>query len=113
MKTVSEREPVAVKMDVNERMQKIFWVYWRLYETEISYADYKAVFGSDINDDFGVFLNAIRILGMCERDDEEGMLLNTRGCYWIHLAQNYFALNYVSKIWSVFQSDPWPKSIKL
>lgn len=113
MKTVLLREPVALKMDVTERMRKIFWLYWRLYETVIPYAEYRAVFGGDIDDDFGVLLDAVRGLGMCHRENGESMVLNKRGCYWIHLAQNYFALNYVNKIWSACQSDPWPRRIKL
>ncbi len=113
IKMLSERKPVALKMDVTERMKKVFWLYWRLYETRIPYVKYQALFSNGIYDDFGSLLTAIKLLGMCEHEDEHGLMLNVRGCYWLHLAQNYYALNYVGKIWSVCQSDPWPKRIQI
>lgn len=109
----AERNPVALKMDVTERMAKVFWLYWRLYETKIPYKEYKELFGRDICDDFGFLLAMIRALGMCAAEDKHGLTLNRRGSYWIHLAQNYFALDYVNKIWSKCQSEPWPEKIVL
>lgn len=109
----AERNTAALKMDVTERMAKVFWLYWRLYETNIPYKDYYELFGRDICDDFGGILTMIRVLGMSEREDKQGLTLNRRGSYWIHLAQNYFALDYVNKIWSTCQSEPWPRKITL
>lgn len=110
---ISQGRPVALKMDVSERMEKIFWLYWRLYETRVPYARYRELFRSDIHRDLGFFLAAIRLMRMSGRENDVGMELNRRGCYWIHLAQNHFALNYVSKIWSVCQSNPWPEKVVL
>lgn len=113
IKMIARRRPVALKMHVTERMKKIFWLYWRLYETRIPYAKYQTLFGNNIYEDFGSLLTGIKLLGMHEREDKHGLILNVKGCHWIHLAQNYYALNYVSKIWSVCQSEPWPERIPL
>lgn len=113
IRALSARKPVALKMDVTERMEKVFWLYWRLYETRVPYIKYKELFKTDIHDDFGFLLALIKLLGMCSHEDGRDIVLTRRGCYWIHLAQNYFALNYVSKIYSVCQSNPWPERIML
>jgi hypothetical protein len=94
-------------------MAKLFWLYWRLYETRIPYSKYREVFRTSIHHDFGSVLAAIRLLGMCSLEDEQGMVLNRRGCHWVHLAQNYFALDYVNKIWTTCQADPWPEWVML
>ena len=70
-------------------------------------------FKKDIYADFGMVLRTIKAFGFVQSEDDGSIVLNKRGCLWIHLAQNYFALNYVSKIWSAFQKNPWPGRIKL
>jgi hypothetical protein len=36
----------------------------------------------------------------------------TLRAFWLHLAQNYFALNYVNTIWTAAKSQPWPEVIR-
>jgi len=113
IKTVSQRKPIALEMRVSNRMEKLFWFYWRLYETVIPKKGYKKMFGKDIHSDFGKILSIIKTLGFIQSEDDETITLNKRGCLWLHLAQNYAALNYVSRIWSVAQKATWPEKITL
>ncbi|RJQ26579.1 MAG: radical SAM protein [Peptococcaceae bacterium] len=113
IKTAPQRKPVALEMKVGKRMEKIFWLYWRLYETFVPVSNYKKLYGNDIYADFGSLLKLIKALGFVGSEDEERFVLNKRGCHWIHLAQNYFALNYISKIWSIAQKNTWPGKITL
>lgn len=71
------------------------------------------MFRSDIKKDFGFILKLIKIMGFIEYEDENIIKLNTKGSHWIHLIQNYYALEYVNKIWSVSKNNPWPDRIKL
>ena len=105
------RLPLALKMNVSERMAKLFWLYWRLYETKISDTDYRKLFKKNLKSDFSYVLKALRWLGFTERDDDSR--LNTRGTHWIHLMQNYFALNYVTEVWIAFKKNPHPESVPI
>jgi hypothetical protein len=39
--------------------------------------------------------------------------LTEPGAFWVHLAQNHFALNYVNTIWTRARLEPWPKGIPI
>ena len=69
-----------------------WWLYWRFYDTHIPLDYINLALGSDAE-------KARRWLGFIERAGfavrRAGCLdLNDRGAFWLHLAQNYFALNY-------------------
>ncbi len=32
---------------------------------------------------------------------------------WLHLAQNYFALNYVNMLWTQARQEPWPQAVAI
>ena len=105
--------PLALKMDVSNRMAKLFWLYWRLYETKIPMKDYSDLFSSNLKNDFSGVLKLINLLGFIESNAGSCVSLNKRGSHWLHLVQNYFALNYVTDIWSAFKKDPYPESVVL
>jgi oxygen-independent coproporphyrinogen-3 oxidase len=107
------RLPIALRMGVSKRMEKLFWLYWRLYETSVPKKEYIAHFGNYINDDFGWMLRIIRVLNFVEYEDHGVLVLNKNGAHWVHLVQNYYALDYVNRIWSVAQEEAWPDKVKL
>jgi len=107
------RKPLSLRMNVTQKMGKLFWLYWRLYETVIPKNNYKIIFKTDIYHDFGEFLKLIKFLNLIELENDEKIVLNKKGCHWIHLAQNFFALNYVNKIWSTCQNNLYPEVIRL
>lgn len=111
--SVNKILPISINMNVSKKLEKVFWLYWRLYETTIVKNIYKEMFHSNLEKDFGSILKLIRILGFVEYEDENILKLNTKGSHWIHLVQNHYALNYVSKVWSVSKNNPWPDQIKL
>lgn len=113
IKAVKRRKPIALEMKVSKKMEKLFWLYWRLYETAVPIKRYKKLFKENIYTDFKMILRTIKAFGFVQSEDDGSIVLNKRGCLWIHLAQNYFALNYVSKIWSAFQKNPWPGRVEL
>jgi len=43
---------------------------------------------------------------------EKGFLdLTEPGAFWVHFAQNHFALQYVNKLWTTARQAPWPERI--
>ncbi len=112
IKMIDDRLPIVLKMKVSNRMAKLFWLYWRFYETYVPVKKYKEMFGTDIYSDFGRFLKFIEMAGFTRRDNEI-LELTIRGSYYIHLVQNYFALDYVSKIWDKSWENAKPDNISL
>ncbi|HPN56206.1 MAG TPA: radical SAM protein [Candidatus Omnitrophota bacterium] len=108
-----KRLPLALKMNVSERMAKLFWLYWRFYETKVPFEDYRRLFGRDLEEDFAAVFKVVKLLSLA--DDQKGpvLRLNKAGSHWIHLLQNYFALNYVSKIWKICKDNPLPQQIAI
>ena len=107
------RLPVALEMAVSPRMRKLFWLYWRLYETRVPKDGYQVAFGAEIERDFSYLIRLMRLARFCETEDGSGFVLNRRGAHWVHLAQNYFALYYVNTIWSACMAQPWPSVVRL
>ena len=33
--------------------------------------------------------------------------------FWLHLAQNYFTLNYVNTLWTQARQAPWPQAVAI
>ena len=113
IRNVRRSLPIAVSMTVSRRLEKLFWLYWRLYETSVPKTAYRDMFGEALEQDFGNLLRVIRMLQFVEAEDDDTIRLNTRGAHRIHLLQNHYALNYVDKLWRVLKVQPFPEKIAL
>ena len=113
IKATPEWLPIALKMEVSHRLEKLFWLYWRLYEIVVPNKEYKERFKADFPWDFKLLLRLLKLLGFGRKEFGDRFVLSSRGAHWIHLLQNLYALNYVNTIWSKCQAISWPKKIKL
>ena len=103
------RTAIALSMPFSGEMAGWWWLYWRFYDTRIPLEDLDAALGNDAQ-------KARRWLGIIEHGGlavgHDGVLeLSEPGAFWLHLAQNYFALNYVNTIWTQARREPWPKEV--
>jgi len=112
-KITKKRKPIILRMKVNKRMSKLFWLYWRFYETKVPKGDYKNLFNSDVKKDFKFLFFMLSFLGFVEEENAAYLQLNMKGIFYIHLIQNVFALDYINRIWSVCQKIKSPKEIAL
>ena len=98
---------------VSHRLEKLFWLYWRLYEIEVPKREYQERFKADFPWDFMLLLRLLELLGFGRQESGDRFVLSSRGADWIHLLQNQYALDYVNKIWSGCQVIPWPNKVRL
>ncbi len=105
--------PVALTMDVPVELQRLFWVYWRFYETSIDTDTYRHKFGGDFFKDFKIQLIILTWLKWIEKESGSHLRLTARGSHWLHLLQNFVALNYTSKLWEQMKQCAWPSRIDL
>jgi oxygen-independent coproporphyrinogen-3 oxidase len=104
--------PYSMVMEVSENLEKLFWIYWRLYETKIPLKDYTEKFSADFKKDYP---NMVTVLNALKYTNpiQDCISLNKKGIHRIHLLQNHFALNYVNQIWSASTQTSPPKKIIL
>ncbi len=109
--TCEGRTAIALRMPFAGKMSGWWWLYWRFYDTRIPLDDLDATLGKDAPK-ARRWLKAVEQAGLAIRDG--GYLeLTEPGAFWLHLAQNHFALNYVNTLWSKARREPWPQAVAI
>lgn len=105
------RSPIALRMPFEGQMSGWWWLYWRFYDTRIPAGALDEALGSDAGK-ARRWLAAIEMAGLARRAN--GMLdLTDAGAFWLHLAQNHFALSYVNTLWTAARREPWPAAVDI
>jgi len=106
------RMPIALSVELSERMQMAGWLYWRIYETRFRKSDFERRFAREFDSVFGKYLRPLSWVGLL-RDDGEEVVLSDEGTYWLHVLEDLFSIDYVGKLWGVSQREPWPEKVAL
>lgn len=101
----------ALRMPFAGEMSGWWWLYWRFYDTSIPLEDLDDMLGRDAHKAHR-WLGIIEGIGLAVRKKER-LELTEEGAFWLHLAQNYFALNYVNTLWTRARREPWPRAIEI
>ena len=103
------RSSIALRLPFAGEMSGWWWLYWRFYDTRIPLDGLDAALGNDAPK-ARRWLRALEQTGLAVRKD--GCLqLTEPGAFWLHLAQNHFALNYVNSLWTEARREPWPQAV--
>jgi coproporphyrinogen III oxidase-like Fe-S oxidoreductase len=105
------RSPNALRMPFAGRMAGWWWLYWRFYDTRIPMAALAGELGEDATK-ARRWLRAIAAAGLARREDDT-LVLTDAGAFWLHLAQNHFALAYVDALWTAGRREPWPATVAI
>jgi oxygen-independent coproporphyrinogen-3 oxidase len=104
--------PICLSMELSRRMQMAGWLYWRIYETRFRKSDFRKRFGEDFDRIYGLYIKALATVGLLSATGDE-IVLNDNGAYWLHVLQDLFSIDYVSKLWGISKQDPWPSRVIL
>jgi coproporphyrinogen III oxidase-like Fe-S oxidoreductase len=104
--------PIALSLELSERMQMAGWLYWRVYETRFKKSDFAKRFGREFDAVFGKYLRPLSWVGLA-RDDGEEVVLSDEGTYWLHVLEDLFSIDYVGTLWGTSQREPWPGEVPL
>lgn len=105
------RTAIALHMPFTAEMSGWWWLYWRFYDTRIPLPDIDAALGKDAPK-ARRWLNIIERAGLAVRRGRY-LDLTEPGAFWLHLAQNHFALNYVNTLWTEARREPWPQAVAI
>ncbi len=106
------RTPIALSLELSERMQMAGWLYWRIYETRFKKSDFQKRFGKEFDDVYGKYMKPLSWLQFVRYHGDE-VVLSDEGTYWLHVLEDLFSIQYVSKLWGTSQQDPWPERVVL
>lgn len=107
-----DRMPIALSLDLTREMQMAGWLYWRVYETRVNKSDFRTRFGIEFDHVYGRLSKLLSLVGFL-RDGGDELVLTDSGTYWLHVLQDLFSIEYVSRLWGTSQQDPWPESVLL
>lgn len=108
----SGRMPIALSLDLSENMQMAGWLYWRIYETRFKGSDFQKRFGEEFDTVYGKYMRLLSLVGFLKADKDE-IVLSDNGTYWLHVLQDLFSIEYISKLWGTSKQEPWPEKVVL
>jgi menaquinone C8-methyltransferase len=112
MRAACEGRPaIALRLPFAAQMSGWWWLYWRLYDTRIPLLDLDAELDHDAPK-ARRWLRVVERLGLAIRRGGS-VELTQPGAFWLHLAQNHFALDYVNTLWTRARQEPWPASVAI
>ena len=109
--TCDGRTAIALRMPFSGEMSGWWWLYWRFYDTRIPMDDLDVALGNDAPK-ARQWLRVMEQIGFAFRNGKH-LELTESGAFWLHLAQNYFALNYVNTLWTQARREAWPKAVAI
>jgi oxygen-independent coproporphyrinogen III oxidase len=101
----------ALRMPFMNEMSGWWWLYWRFYDTRIPLKNLDETLGVDASKARHL-LGTIQGIGLAFQNGEL-LELTEAGAFWLHLVQNYFALNYVNTLWTQSRREPWPQAVPI
>jgi coproporphyrinogen III oxidase-like Fe-S oxidoreductase len=106
------RMPIALSLELSDNMQMAGWLYWRIYETQFRRSDFRKRFGKEFDEVYKKYVKPLSFFGF-SKDDGDQVVLTDRGAYWLHVLEDLFSIDYISKLWGTSQQEPWPKRVVL
>jgi oxygen-independent coproporphyrinogen-3 oxidase len=109
--TSNGRTTVSLRIPFSLQMSGWWWLYWRYYDTHIPLDDLDVALGKDAPK----ARRWLRLMGKVGLAVHNGRYieLTEAGAFWLHLAQNCFALNYVNTVWTQARREAWPQLVPI
>ncbi|MGD2177772.1 MAG: radical SAM protein [Anaerolineae bacterium] len=105
--------PIALSLDLTKNVQMAGWLYWRIYETRFRRSDFQRRFGKRFDRVYGKYTKLFSLLGFLKEDDGDEIVLSDGGTYWLHVLQDLFSIEYISRLWGTSKQEPWPEKVVL
>jgi oxygen-independent coproporphyrinogen III oxidase len=109
--TSDGRTAIALRMPFAGEMSGWWWLYWRFYDTRVPLDDLDAALGGDAAK-ARQWLRVVEKAGFAVHKGRQ-LELTESGAFWLHLAQNHFALNYVNTLWTQARREAWPLAVAI
>ncbi len=104
--------PTSLTTRFTRRQRMLYWLFWRAYSTYVDRADFRAFFGTELEDEFGLIFALACRAGWLRRE-AGGYQLTPEGAFRFHHYENDYTLAYIDKMWGVLRQQDFPEGIVL
>ncbi len=102
----------ALVLNFTTYSRKSYWLFWNVYNMNLSKEAYRKMFNSELKKDYFIELSIAKALGLL-KEDNEGYKVTLKGSYYFHVVEQIYTTQYIDKTWSIARQNPWPEKITL
>lgn len=102
----------ALVLNFTKFSRKSYWLFWNIYNMNLSKNSYRIMFDSDLNKDYFLELTIAKFLGLLVENDK-WFEVTLKGSYYFHVVEQIYTTQYIDKTWSIARQNPWPERITL
>ncbi|OPX91046.1 MAG: Oxygen-independent coproporphyrinogen-III oxidase 1 [Pelotomaculum sp. PtaB.Bin104] len=107
---VKKRLPVSVGMKLPDRVEMLYWLYWRMYDMDIPSSRFTELFHEPIRRRFGLLLATFLFFGLATSEGDS-IKLTKKGAYLFHLVEKGHSWDYLCRVWAGSMKESWPSEI--
>ncbi len=104
--------PTSLTTRFSRRQRMLYWLFWRAYSTFVDRGDFRAYFGTELEEEFGLEFGLARLAGWISREPG-GYRLTPEGAFRFHHYENFYTLAYIDKMWGILRREDFPEGIAL
>ncbi|WP_027622977.1 coproporphyrinogen-III oxidase family protein [Clostridium lundense] len=108
----SKKLPINIVNIMTDREKMIFWIFWRCYDGIIDKDKFYQLFNKDMEKEFKLLFNMLKILRMCEKRENE-IILTELGRFAYHYVEKQYSIYYLNYLWGESMKNPWIKRLEL
>lgn len=108
----SKKLPINLVNIMTDREKMIFWIFWRCYDGIIDKDKFYQLFNKDMEKEFKLLFNMLKILRMCEKKGNE-IMLTELGRFAYHYVEKQYSIYYLNYLWGESMKNPWIKRLEL
>ena len=108
----NKKNATALSVSLTDEMQMSAWLYWRIYETAFKKDDFTKRFNTDFDQKYGSLMKFLHYIGYLN-DSGKAINLTDRGAYWLHAFEDWYSIDFISKLWGNSKDEPWPEHVRL
>ena len=104
--------PTSLTIHFTKRQRMVYYLFWKLYSTQLDPADFERFFGTKLGRMYGAELFLGVCFGLLERRNGK-YLLTAKGTYYYHFFENFYTLSYIDKMWGIMRRRAFPEKMIL
>lgn len=105
--------PTSLTIRFTERQRMVYWLFWKLYSTELDPKEFEDFFGISLEMMYGTELKAAQKLGFLYRRNDGIYNMTLKGAFYYHYYENYYTLAYIDKMWGIMKEQAFPEKLVL
>ena len=104
--------PTSLTIHFTLRQRMVYFLFWKLYSTQLDPADFEKFFGTKLSRWFGIEMFLGQCFGLLKKKKNK-YFLTVKGTYYYHFFENFYTLSYIDKMWGIMRKKAFPDKMLL